>query len=210
MGLKHVVITSVSRDDLRDKGAGAFARAIREIRKELPGSTIEVLVPDFSGRRDLVEMVLSEKPDVFNHNVETVGRLYGAIRPQASLKTNLEVLRIAREYSRDLIIKSGFMVGLGEEEEEIASLLSDLKRSGCDVITIGQYLQPTISNVQVMRYWHPSDFQRFSDLAKNIGIRYVISGPLVRSSYKAKEILEEIRHEREQNGSFVGGKDKGA
>lgn len=205
LGLKHVVITSVSRDDLPDKGAGAFARVIWEVRKYLPDATIEVLVPDFSGRHDLIEMVLSAMPDVFNHNVETVDRLYGTIRPQASLKTSLEVIRTAREYSRDLIIKSGFMVGLGEEEKEIALLLNDLKHSGCDVVTIGQYLQPMKSNAQVMRYRHPSDFERFSDLAKNLGIRYVISGPLVRSSYRAKEILEEILHDRKENDSFDGG-----
>jgi len=210
LGLKHIVITSVSRDDLPDHGAGAFARVIREVRKELPGSTIEVLVPDFSGRRELIEMVLAELPDVFNHNVETVPRLYGAIRPQASLETSLGVLRTARKFSRDLVIKSGFMVGLGEEEEEIALLLSDLSRSGCDVITMGQYLQPTKSNVPVERYWNPSDFERFSDLAKNIGIRYVVSGPLVRSSYRAKETLEEIRRDREGKSSLAGGQDSGA
>ena len=196
MGLKHVVITSVTRDDLPDQGAGAFAGTIREIRKLLPGSTVEVLTPDFSGRADLIEMVLRERPDVFNHNVETVGRLYGAVRPQAGLETSLKVLRTARGFSADMVVKSGFMLGLGEREEEVTELLQALSRSGCEVVTMGQYLQPTAKQVPASRYWSPEDFERFSDIAKSTGIRYVISGPLVRSSYQAKEILEEVRRDR--------------
>ncbi|MFY9167989.1 MAG: lipoyl synthase [Desulfomonilia bacterium] len=196
MGLKHVVITSVTRDDLPDQGAAAFAGTIRAIRKLLPGATVEVLIPDFSGRTDLIETVLRERPEVFNHNVETVGRLYGSIRPQASLKTSLAVLRTAREYSCDTVVKSGFMLGLGESKEEVAELLEALSRSGCEVVTMGQYLQPTAAQVPVSRYWSPEDFKRFSDIAKNAGIRYVISGPLVRSSYQAKEVLEEVRRNR--------------
>lgn len=193
MGLKHIVITSVCRDDLDDRGAGAFAGAIREVRKSLPGSTIEVLVPDFSGRKDLAGIVLKEMPDVFNHNVETVERLYGTIRPQANLETSFKILRTARDFSKDIIIKSGFMVGLGEEEHEVMNLLQGLKTAGCDVVTIGQYMQPTLAQVPVTVYRDLQDFERFSDLAKNIGIRYVISGPLVRSSYRAKEVLETVK-----------------
>lgn len=200
MGLKHVVITSVTRDDLPDQGAGAFAVTIREIRKLLPGSTVEVLTPDFSGRADLIETVLRERPDVFNHNVETVGRLYGSVRPQASLKTSLTVLRTVREFSPDTVVKSGFMLGLGESEEEVAELLEALSRSGCEVVTMGQYLQPTAAQAPVSRYWSPEDFVRFSDIAKNTGIRYAISGPLVRSSYQAKKVLEEVRHDRSSMG----------
>lgn len=196
LGLKHVVITSVSRDDLEDKGAVQFARVIREVRKTLPGAGVEVLVPDFSGMRNLIETVLEEGPDVFNHNVETVGRLYKPIRPQAKLQTSLKVLRTAREYSQDLIVKSGFMVGLGETEDEILDLLVSLKQAGCDVVTIGQYLQPSLSQVPVAEYRPSEDFSTFADLAKSIGIRYVTSGPLVRSSFRAREILEEIRLDR--------------
>ncbi|NLW68183.1 MAG: lipoyl synthase [Bacteriovoracaceae bacterium] len=195
MRLRHVVITSVSRDDLPDQGAGAFVRTVREIRMHLPCASIELLTPDFSGRKDLLETVLREKPDVFNHNVETVGRLYEAVRPQASLKRSLEVLKIAREYSDDVVVKSGFMLGLGEREEEIVELLQDLARSGCDIVTIGQYLQPTGAQVPVSRYWEPKDFERFSDIAKTLGIRYVISGPMVRSSYQAGEALENIHND---------------
>ncbi|HQG31959.1 MAG TPA: lipoyl synthase [Deltaproteobacteria bacterium] len=197
LGLEHAVITSVSRDDLEDKGAGAFASAIREVRKSLPHTSIEVLVPDFSGRRHLIETVLSEKPDVFNHNVETVGRLYRSIRPQAKLETSLKVLRTAREYSEDFVVKSGFMVGLGETEDEILDLMCSLKHAGCDIVTIGQYLQPTLSQVPVAEYRRPEDFKRFSDLAKSVGIRYAISGPLVRSSYQARDIFERVRLDRD-------------
>lgn len=205
MGLRHVVITSVSRDDLSDQGAGAFALAVREVRRVLPDSTIEVLTPDFSGRKDLLELVLREKPDVFNHNVETVGRLYGTVRPQASLETSLRVLRAAREHSADLVVKSGLMLGLGEREEELAGVLTDLGLAGCDVVTMGQYLQPTRAQVPVSRYWLPEDFERFSDIAKSSGIRYVLSGPLVRSSYRAREVLEDIRVNRRRSGADTGG-----
>ncbi len=200
MGLKHVVITSVTRDDLPDQGAGAFAGTVREVRKLLPSSTIEVLTPDFSGRVDLLEVVLRERPDVFNHNVETVGRLYRAVRPQASLETSLMVLRAARDFSADIVVKSGFMLGLGESEEEVTDLLDALSRSGCEVVTMGQYLQPTADQVPVARYWTPDDFERFSDIAKSTCIRYIISGPLVRSSYQAKEVLEKVMRGRGSAG----------
>jgi len=192
MGLKHVVITSVSRDDLPDQGAGAFARAIREVRKRLPDVSVEVLVPDFSGREDLLGLVLGEGPDVLNHNVETVDRLYPTVRPQARMETSLKVLRAAREWSEGLVVKSGLMLGLGEEEDEVARLLARLQEAGCDVVTIGQYLRPSRRALPVRKYWRPEDFERFSDLAKSTGIRYVISGPLVRSSYRAREAFEEV------------------
>jgi lipoyl synthase len=200
MGLSHVVITSVTRDDLPDQGAGAFASAIREVKSVLPHSTVEVLVPDFSGRPDLVETVLRERPDVFNHNVETVERLYPVVRPRASLKTSLAVLKTAREWPPGMIVKSGFMLGLGEEEDEVARLLGHLHEAGCDVVTMGQYLRPSRKQLPVRKYWLPQDFERFSDLAKNTGIRYVVSGPLVRSSYRAREILEQIREDRSRAG----------
>jgi lipoic acid synthetase len=202
MGLQHIVITSVTRDDLNDKGAHAYARTISMVRKALPLSTIEVLTPDFSGDASLAEIVFNQMPDVFNHNVETVGRLYSSVRPGASLDTSLGLLKMAREYSDSLIVKSGFMVGFGESEDEIQDLIISLKQAGCDIITIGQYIQPTKAHVSVKKYWHPEQFTAWSDLAKNIGIRYVISGPLIRSSYQAKEALEGIRrdHVYKRNG----------
>jgi lipoyl synthase len=200
MNLRHVVITSVTRDDLPDQGAAAFARAIRTVKEHLPEAGVEVLVPDFSGSGDLVRTVLREEPDVFNHNVETVERLYPAVRPQASLQTSLEVLGTAREWSPGAIVKSGFMLGLGEEEDEVVHLLELLCRAGCDVVTIGQYLRPSRAQLPVRKYWEPQDFQKFSDLAKSIGIRYVISGPLVRSSYQAGEVLDAIREGRRRTG----------
>ncbi|MCE5274936.1 MAG: lipoyl synthase [Deltaproteobacteria bacterium] len=193
IGLTHVVLTSVTRDDLPDKGARGFASALSEIGKLLPGATREVLTPDFAGRRDLLETVLEERPDVLGHNVETVERLYESIRPGASLKRSLSLLRLARDISRDVIVKSGFMVGLGESEKEIKDLLLELRDAGCDCVTIGQYLQPTRAQIPVSAYWEPRRFEAWSELAKSTGIRYVVAGPLVRSSYHSKEVLEEIR-----------------
>ncbi|HHO76261.1 MAG TPA: lipoyl synthase [Deltaproteobacteria bacterium] len=193
MGLDHVVITSVTRDDLPDHGASAFARSIRKVRQALPCSSVEVLTPDFSGNVSHAEIVFKHEPDVFNHNVETVGRLYRSIRPGARLETSLELLKAAREYDDSLVVKSGFMVGLGETEEEIHELIVSLHQAGCDIITIGQYMQPTKKQVPVQRYWHPERFEAWSELAKNLGIRYAVSGPLIRSSYRAKEALEMVR-----------------
>jgi len=201
IGLDHVVITSVTRDDLADKGASAFARTIEQIRKQLPGSSVEVLTPDFSGDTSLAGIVFDQKPDVFNHNVETVERLYGCVRPGAHLETSLCLLKAAREYDDSLVVKSGFMVGLGETEEEIHELILSLHRAGCDIITIGQYLQPTKNQVPVERYWPPERFALWSELAKNAGIRYVVSGPLIRSSYQAKEALRRIREARGRTGN---------
>ncbi|MBN2298787.1 MAG: lipoyl synthase [Deltaproteobacteria bacterium] len=193
MGLDHVVITSVTRDDLPDQGATAFARTINRVRELLPCSSVEVLTPDFSGDASLAEIVFEQRPDVLNHNVETVERLYRTIRPEARLETSLSLLRMAREYDDSLVVKSGFMVGLGESEDEIHDLIVLLNQAGCDIITIGQYMQPTKKQVPVVRYWPPQQFEVWSELAKNIGIRYVVSGPLIRSSYRAKEALEGIR-----------------
>jgi lipoyl synthase len=194
IGLAHVVITSVTRDDLPDKGANGFSRTIQEIRKLLPSASVEVLTPDFSGREDLLEIVLDEKPDVFGHNVETVGRLYGSIRSGADLTRSLRLLRSAKTISPETVVKSGFMVGLGETEEEIMDLLYALHDAGCDCITIGQYLRPTKTQIPVKKYWEPVCFAAWSELAKSLGIRYVVAGPLIRSSYQSKEVLDKIRH----------------
>jgi lipoyl synthase len=193
MGLEHVVITSVTRDDLPDEGAQGFTSTIRAIRDLNPECTIEILTPDFSGRQELLEIILDEKPDVFGHNVEMTARLYPAIRPCSSLKRSLDVLGSIKKISPDTIVKSGFMVGLGESESEIEDLLKSLAHAGCNVVTIGQYLRPTRLQMPVARYWEPECFTSWSNLAKSLGIGYCIAGPFVRSSYRAKEILKEIR-----------------
>lgn len=192
IGLSHIVLTSVTRDDLPDKGASGFIRTIRAVRRIIPEATVEILTPDFSGKKDLLKSVLDEKPDVFGHNVETVGRLYPSVRPGAALERSLDLLETAKAQYPGLVVKSGFMVGLGETEEETAGLIRSLRDTGCDCITIGQYLQPSRVQIPVQKYWEPPYFESWSELAKSCGIRYVVAGPLVRSSYHSKEILEMI------------------
>lgn len=196
MRLEHVVITSVARDDLQDEGASGFAATIRAVKELTPTCTTEVLTPDFSGREELLEIVLSENPDVFGHNIEMAGRLYPVMRPSSSMETSLHVLRNIKRISKDTLVKSGFMVGLGESESEIEELLKVLGDAGCDVITIGQYLRPTIAQVEVARYWGPEHYEGWSNLAKSLGIGYCVAGPFVRSSYRAGEVLKEIRNAR--------------
>ncbi len=193
LGLKHVVITSVTRDDLADKGAFKFIETIREVRELNPGTTIEVLTPDFGGRQDLVEAVLDAGPDVFNHNVETVKRLHRNIRPGADIDRSLNVLTWAKNCSPGTLVKSGFMVGLGERQEEIMTLLRSLRDAGVDVVTIGQYMRPTLNQIPVEKYWEPRYFDTWAAIGRSMGIKHVISGPLVRSSYHAKEILKEMK-----------------
>lgn len=196
MGLEHVVITSVTRDDMPDEGASVFASTIRAVRELIPACTTEVLTPDFSGREELLEVVLSEDPDVFGHNIEMAGRLYPVMRPSSSMETSLNVLRGIKRISKDTLVKSGFMVGLGESEAEIKELIKVLGDAGCDVVTIGQYLRPTIAQVKVARYWEPERYEGWSNLAKSLGIGYCVAGPFVRSSYRAGEVLKEIRNAR--------------
>ena len=189
MGLKHVVVTSVTRDDLPDGGAEHFARTIRAVRARLPGATVEVLTPDFGGRRADVEVVLAEMPDVFNHNVETVGRLYATVRPQADYHRSLAVLRQAAEAG--IPTKSGFMVGLGETTAEVLELMRDLRGAGCSLLTAGQYLRPNEGNAPVERYWEPGEFGQLEVKARGMGFEAVAAAPLVRSSYFAHGMLEE-------------------
>jgi len=190
LDLKHVVITSVTRDDLPDKGAQAFADTIIQIRRKIPEATIEVLTPDFSGDPAALETVLKAGPDCFGHNIETVPSLYGRARPEADFERSLTVLRRARSFQPGMMIKSGFMVGLGETESEVRELIVRMHGAGIDCLTIGQYLQPSRNRLSVSRYWEPERFEEWACLAKSIGIRYVASGPLVRSSYLARDILE--------------------
>ncbi len=182
LGLKYAVITSVTRDDLPDGGAQHFARVIIEIKSLNPNTKVEVLTPDFNGDTKAIDTVISAGPDVFNHNIETVKRLYSVARPQADYKRSLEFLKHI-----NITKKSGFMVGLGETYEEILELLSDLKDSGCDIVTIGQYIQPTKYNLPVEKYYTPEEFEYLRNGAIKIGIKTPVAGPLVRSSYCAEE-----------------------
>jgi len=191
MKLRYVVITSVNRDDLADGGSRHFAETVREVRHALPEARIEVLTPDFCGDRDAVARVLDAGPHVFNHNMETVERLYRRVRPQANYDQSLGVLAFARQYSTDVLTKSGFMVGLGETGEEVRVLLGDLHAAGSDVATIGQYLQPTRYNLPVAEYVEPARFDSYRDYGLSIGFKMVFSGPLVRSSYMADHVSEQ-------------------
>ncbi|MHB9058686.1 MAG: lipoyl synthase [Bacillota bacterium] len=186
LGLEHVVITSVTRDDLPDGGAGTFAACIREVRRLTPGTTIEVLVPDFRGDRAALERVLAAAPDVFNHNIETVPRLYSKVRPQADYRRSLDVLAAAS--AAGLTVKSGLMLGLGETPAEVETVLQDLRRAGCHLVTIGQYLRPSSHQLPVTRFVPPEEFAELEKKASALGFAGVAAGPLVRSSYRAAEM----------------------
>jgi lipoic acid synthetase len=185
MNLKHTVITSVNRDELADGGASVWAETIRQIRLQAPGTSVEVLIPDFCGDWDALQAVISQKPDILNHNIETVPRLYKQVRPQAKYRRSLELLQIAK--GQGFITKTGMMLGLGEEEHEIDSVLDDLVAIGCDILTLGQYLQPTAQHLPVVRWVHPDEFAQWKRQGEDRGIRHVESGPLVRSSYHAEK-----------------------
>jgi lipoic acid synthetase len=185
MKLRYVVITAVNRDDLADGGSAHFAETVREVRGALPDARIEVLTPDFCGDLDAVARVLDANPHVFNHNMETIQRLYRRVRPQANYRQSLDVLRFGKRYRPDILTKSGLMVGLGEEAQEVELLLRDLRESNVDVATIGQYLQPTRRNLRVAEYVTPAQFDAYRDYGLSLGFKMVFSGPLVRSSYMA-------------------------
>lgn len=186
LGLKYAVITSVTRDDLKDGGAKTFISTIREIRKLNPETKIELLTPDF---QDQIKKILGEKPDVFGHNMETVKRLFPEIRPQTSYLKSLVFLKQIKEYNPSQITKSGFMVGLGETKEEVIEALNDLKKAKVDIVTIGQYLQPRKDLTEVKKFYTPEEFKEFEDIGKNLGFKAVFSAPLVRSSYHADELV---------------------
>jgi lipoic acid synthetase len=191
LNLRYVVITSVNRDELPDGGAMHFARTIHAVRRRLPQSKIEVLTPDFKGNRDALHTVLDASPDTFNHNVETVPRLYRRVRPQADYQQSLDVFVNARSYSQGVLTKSGFMVGLGEQRDEVRRLLEDLRAHGVEVATIGQYLQPTRRHLPVEEYVHPDIFEEYKGYGEMLGFRAVFSGPLVRSSFMAEMVHEQ-------------------
>ncbi len=194
MKLRHVVLTSVARDDLDDGGSGVFADTIREIRSMLPGASIEVLTPDFEGVEASVAKVLTARPDVFNHNIESVRRLQPVIRPQASYGRSLAVLRYAARWRPAIAVKSGIMTGLGENDEEIVQTMRDLLEVGCHILTIGQYLRPTRHHPPVERYVRPEQFQEYERIAYDMGFKAVASGPMVRSSYKAEDSYLAVRN----------------
>ncbi len=181
LGLNHVVITSVTRDDLPDGGADQFVETIKAIRKLLPMAKVEVLIPDFAGSLKALGKVLEAKPDILNHNVETVPRLYPLVRPKADYRRSLGILSLAAQAG--LTTKSGLMLGLGETREEVLEVMVDLRRAGCQILTIGQYLQPTSKQLPVAEYIHPLEFEWYSKVGKEMGFKSVIAGPLVRSSY---------------------------
>jgi lipoic acid synthetase len=185
LGLQHVVVTSVDRDDLEDGGAGHFARTIRAIRSESPGTTIEVLTPDFLRKSGAIEVVMEARPDVFNHNLETVPRLYLNVRPGARYYASLRLLERAKELAPEGFTKSGLMVGLGESREEIMQVMDDLRAAGVDFLTIGQYLQPTRKHAALDRFWTPEEFTGLEKIARAKGFLMVSASPLTRSSYHA-------------------------
>lgn len=189
LNLKHAVITSVTRDDLIDGGAAHFANVINSIRKLNPSTTIEVLIPDLKGNWDALKIITDAKPEILNHNIETVPSLYSKVRPQAIYNRSLELLKKVKELDPNILTKSGFMLGLGEKETEILDLLKDLKDYNCDIVTIGQYLQPSKEHIELVDYIHPDQFNKYKEIGMELGFRYVASAPLVRSSYNASEAL---------------------
>lgn len=190
INLKYIVITAVTRDDLIDGGASQFAKTIKIVRQSLHSVKIEVLTPDFKGDITSLKIVLDANPDVFNHNMETIKRLYPTIRPQADYQRSLRILRTAKGISPSIKVKSGLMLGLGETIDEVIKLFYDLKSTGCNILTIGQYLQPSKNNQPVAKYISPDIFKKLKNIAYNIGFEFVASAPLVRSSMNAEEMLE--------------------
>ena len=185
--LKHIVITSVNRDDLTDGGASVFAECIAEARKYRPGCTIEVLIPDLEGNWDALKIIVQAHPEVLNHNTETVPRLYRRVRPYANYQQTLTLLHITKQLDTQMLTKSGIMVGLGETVTEILETMQDIHNTGCDILTIGQYLSPSPRHLPIQRYYTPEEFDELREAGIEMGFRHVESGPLVRSSYHAGE-----------------------
>lgn len=186
LGLRHVVVTSVTRDDLPDGGAAHFAAVLRRIRADHPGLSAEVLIPDFQGDEQALELVLAEEPDVLNHNLETVPELYPRIRPQAVYGRSLALLRWAKNRAPEVSTKSGIMVGLGETDEQVRGVLRDLREAACDIVTVGQYMRPSRAHPEVERYVHPDVFEEYAAFGRSLGVPHMFCAPLVRSSYNAE------------------------
>jgi len=192
LGLRHAVVTCVTRDDIPDGGAQHFAKTINELRK-IPGLTVEVLVSDFMGNEESIKTVVMARPDVINHNIETVPRLYSMVRPRADYQRSLNLLKRVKELDDNILTKSGIMVGLGELEDEVIEVMQDLRDIDCDMMTIGQYLRPSGKHIEVAEYITPEQFKRYREIGYQMGFKYIASGPLVRSSYHAGEGIEKIR-----------------
>jgi lipoic acid synthetase len=190
--LKHAVITSVDRDDLADGGAMIFAQTVREIRKLDAHVKIELLTPDFQGSLESVRTVMEARPDIFSHNIETVPRLYHSIRFKSDYRKSFGLLKAVKAIDSDIFIKTGIMVGLGEEWSEIVALLQDAVEAGVDILTIGQYLRPSMKHAEIKKYYHPDEFAELRDIGRRLGIRWVFAGPLVRSSYHAEDVFEDM------------------
>jgi lipoic acid synthetase len=190
LGLRYVVVTSVTRDDLDDGGAGCFADTILQIRSKLPEAQVEVLIPDFQGNLDALRQMVNARPDVLNHNIETVPRLYASVRPGADYRRSLHLLKSAKDCDPSLTTKSGLMLGLGETSEEVHHTLQDMLEAGCSMLTLGQYLQPTPAHLPVERFIPPEEFEKWRDLSKEMGFTQVASGPFVRSSYHAGSLYQ--------------------
>lgn len=202
--LKHIVITSVTRDDLPDGGSGHFAETIAAVRRELPGATIEVLTPDFQGDPAAIQRVAAAGPDIYNHNLETVPSLYARVRPQAAYQRSLDLFACLNSTDAPLITKSGIMVGLGEERHEVVAVLRDLRGVGCDVVTVGQYLRPRKRNLPVARYVPVEEFAEYERIGYDLGFRLVVAGPLVRSSFRADEAMALLEAEKPQVQALRG------
>lgn len=202
LGLRYVVITSVCRDDLPDGGAAQFAQAIRALHRHNLGIGVEVLIPDFRGSLSALEKVVAAQPTVLNHNVETVPRFYSEVRPQAKYRRSLELLERAKSLDRGLLTKSGLILGLGEREDEMMGVMEDLREAGCDSITLGQYLRPSLRHHEVVRYVTPDGFAQYEAIARKMGFLGVASGPLVRSSFNAIDLFNEVRLYRSTNHSI--------
>jgi len=192
LSLEYVVITSVTRDDLKDGGASLFADTVTRIKEKNPKIKVEVLIPDFRGSLESLNVVIESKPEVLNHNLETVQRLYPEVRPEADYQRSLEVIQDAKKLNSEIVTKSGLMVGLGEEWEEIIQATKDLRKADCDLLTIGQYIQPASSFYDVRKYYHPNEFQKLKKMGEDLGFKNIESAPLVRSSYHAKKQLNNI------------------
>jgi len=194
MNLKHVVITSVDRDDLADGGAAHYAATISAVREKLPQTTIEVLTPDFQRKSSAcLDTLMASRPDIFNHNLETVPRLYRSVRPGARYFTSLRLLQRAKEIDSRVVTKSGIMLGLGEERDEVLQVLDDMREAGVDILTVGQYLRPSVKHHPVMKYWTPEEFEDLKYLAEKKGFGMVACGPLVRSSFHAEDVFAALK-----------------
>ncbi len=196
LGLKHIVVTSVARDDLQDEGAAQFAKTIEQLHKQMPYCIVEVLTPDFKGKVDCVKTVTDAVPEIYNHNIETIARLHTVVRPQAKYDRSMRVLEMVKELNPAIYTKSGIMLGLGETRDEVVKTLKDLRQIGVDAVTIGQYLRPTMKHLPVNSYVHPDEFKEYEKIGEDLGFAFVASGPFIRSSYNAIAFSEKVMSER--------------